>query len=145
VPSSVAFGTQHKHAWKQASSNNDAIGKLGGSPYGNKGKWYSGSSNDLLLNLRISRYTADTNAVAAIQAGGYQTTGRLLRPVVTMHTTADPIVPYWHEPLYTWKTLVSGSALEHVNLPVSTFGHCNFTENQVLAGFALLVVMAGAW
>jgi pimeloyl-ACP methyl ester carboxylesterase len=131
--------------WYNVFSTDDAITKLGGPPYGNKGKWYSGSSNDLLLNLRIKRYSADPNAVAAIQTGGYQTTGRLLRPVVTMHTTADPIVPYWHEPLYTWKTLVSGSALEHVNLPIATFGHCNFTENQVLAGFALLVVMAGAW
>ena len=131
--------------WYNVFATNDAIDKLGGLPYGNKGKWYSGSSNDLLLNLRISRYTADPGAVAEIQTGGYQTTGRLLRPVVTMHTTADPIVPYWHEPLYTWKTLLNGSALEHANLPISTYGHCNFTQNQVLAGFALLVVMAGAW
>ena len=68
-----------------------------------------------------------------------------LRPVVTMHTTADPIVPYWYEPLYTWRTLLNGLALERANLPISAHGHCNFTQNEVLAGFVLLVVRSGAW
>ncbi|NWG12243.1 MAG: alpha/beta hydrolase [Acidobacteria bacterium] len=130
--------------WYNIFGTNDAIGKLGGSPYSNIGRWYSGSSNDILLNLLVKRYSADRGAVDKIQTGGYQTSGVLQRPLVTMHTTDDPIVPYWHEPLYTWKALLGGSALRHVNIPVVRFGHCSFTEAEVLAGFALLTFMAGA-
>ena len=36
----------------------DAEDKLGGNPYGNRLRWYSGSSNDLRLNLRVQRYSA---------------------------------------------------------------------------------------
>ena len=59
-----------------------------------------------------------------------------------MHTTGDPIVPYWHEPLYTTKTLLNNSALLHINIPVVRYGHCNFEVSEVMAGFALLDYMS---
>ncbi len=31
-----------------------------------------------------------------------------LRPLVATHTGDDPIVPYWYEPLYTWKAMPRG-------------------------------------
>ena len=71
------------------------------------------------LNLLVPRYHADPTALATIDAS-YQTTGRLEAPLVTMHTTGDPVVPYWHEPLYTLKALPSG--LLHTNLPVARYG-----------------------
>ena len=117
---------------------NDATAELGGQPYDNRFRIYFGSSNDLRLNLKVERFSADPKALAEI-AAHYQTTGKLSRPAVTLHTTSDPIVPYLHEPLYTLKTLFSGSALEHVNLPVSAYGHCNFQESDLLTAFGLLV------
>ena len=44
----------------------DAQQVLGGNPYGNRGRWYFGSSNDLRLNLLVRRYTAEPTAVAAM-------------------------------------------------------------------------------
>jgi len=117
---------------------NDAITELGGQPFDNRTRIYFGSNNDLRLNLKVERFSADPKALTEI-AAHYQTTGKLSRPVVTLHTTQDPIVPYLHEPLYTLKTLFSGSLLEHVNLPVSSYGHCNFQESDLLTAFGLLV------
>jgi hypothetical protein len=69
-----------------------------------------------------------------------ETSGQLSRPLVTIHTTGDPIVPVWHEALYQEKvssnpastSLYSGST-------VSRYGHCAFTASEVLGAFSLLV------
>ena len=47
---------------------NDARAVLGGNPYGNRGRWYFGSSNDLRLNLFVKRFDADPAALAAMGA-----------------------------------------------------------------------------
>ena len=58
---------------------------------------------------------------------------------MTLHTTADPIVPYWHEPLYSAKALAS-SGLLHTNLPVFRYGHCRFRAEEALVALGLLVL-----
>jgi hypothetical protein len=65
-------------------------------------------------------------------------------PLVTIHTTLDQQVPYVHEFFYNLKTLSQGSLLtEHVNIPFNQFGHCNFTPDQALLGFGLMLLYAG--
>jgi pimeloyl-ACP methyl ester carboxylesterase len=114
----------------------DAEDKLGGNPYGNRLRWYSGSSNDLRLNLRVQRYSAHPTALAVMTQ--YETTGRLTRPLITLHTQGDEVVPFWHEPLYLLKVLLTGhSGL--LPLPVARYGHCSFTPNELLTAFALTV------
>jgi hypothetical protein len=124
--------------WYNVFATNDARAKLGGgNPYDNSRRLYLGSGNDFWLNLRVKRYHADESALAAIQAY-YQTSGRLETPLVTMHTTGDPIVPYWHEPLYTLQALPSG--LLHTNLPIVRYGHCSFRAEEALVALGLLVL-----
>jgi pimeloyl-ACP methyl ester carboxylesterase len=125
--------------WYSAFATMDAQAKLGGQPFDNSRRIYTGSGNDFLLNLLIERYHADPAALAAIE-GDYQTTGRLEAPLVTLHTTGDPIVPYWHEPLYSLKALLGGSGLLHVNLPVPRYGHCSFKAEEALVALGLLVL-----
>jgi pimeloyl-ACP methyl ester carboxylesterase len=125
--------------WYDIFATEDAIEKLGGQPFDNSSRWYTGSSNDWALNRGVQRFRADAAALQSIR-DSYQTTGRLKRPLVTMHTTADPIVPYWHEPLYGWKVLLSGSLLLHTNVPIIRYGHCTFETNELLGGFALLIL-----
>jgi len=124
--------------WYSAFATTDAQTKLGGQPFDNSKRIYTGSGHDFLLNLLIERYHADAAALAAIDAD-YQTTGRLEVPLVTMHTTGDPVVPYWHEPLYSLKALI-GSGLLHVNLPVVRYGHCSFKAEEALVALGLLVL-----
>jgi len=71
------------------------------------------------------------------------TSGSLTRPLVTMHTEGDPIIPYWNEPLYSLKTLSTGSAREHVNIPILAYGHCAFNAAEIVAGFEILISKTG--
>jgi len=128
-------------AWYVVFATNDATQKLGGQPYGNRLRYYFGSDNDPLLNMKIERATPDLGALGTIQRD-YQTTGRLRSPLVTLHTTGDPIIPYWHEALYTFKTLFNGSFTRRVNVPVVRYGHCNFKASDALVAFAILLLMA---
>ena len=127
--------------WYNIFATNDAVDKLGGHPYDNSRRWYSGSNNDLLLNLRIKRYHADSQALDSIDKG-FQVSGRLQGPVVTLHTTGDPIVPYWHETLYNLKVLIAGSLLRHLNIPIVRYGHCSFNQDELLTAFSILQYMA---
>jgi hypothetical protein len=115
--------------WYQVFATNDAKVKLGGNPFDNSRRLYLGSGHDFWLNLLVDRFHADPPALAAIEAA-YQTCGELAAPLITLHTTADPIVPYWHEPLYSLKTLLGGSGLLHVNLPVFRYGPCSFRAEK---------------
>jgi pimeloyl-ACP methyl ester carboxylesterase len=122
-------------------ATNNAVEKLGGQPFGNSDRIYKGSEDDFQLNRKVQRFRADQTALDNIEAR-YQTSGFLDAPLVTLHTTKDEIVPYWHEPRYDWKVLGSGSGSLHTNIPVYRYGHCNFTVEEVLAAFAVLVLDA---
>ncbi len=125
--------------WYNVFGTADANATLGGQPFDNHSRLYFGSSNDILLNFRVKRYTATPAALAAV-AAHYETSGRLQIPLITLHTTGDPVIPYWHEPLYTAKTLVAGDLFERTSLPVFSYGHCAFSAADVLGAFALVVL-----
>ena len=123
--------------WYNVFATNDAIAKLRGQPFDNSSYIYTGSANDTWLNQTVQRFEADRLALNLI-ASHYQTSGALQVPLVTLHTTGDPIVPYWHESLYSAKVLASGSGPLHTNIPITRYGHCNFTVAEVLAAFQIL-------
>jgi hypothetical protein len=123
-------------------ATNEARDELGGQPFDNKDTVYFGSVNDQALNKPggVQRFAADEAALLEISRN-YETSGHLKVPLVTMHTTGDPIVPYWHETLYNAKALFGGSALKHVNFPIDRYGHCTFTTEEAMTAFATLVGM----
>ena len=119
---------------------NDAAATIGGFPFGNSARWYTGSDNDLLLNIFVPRATVDPAALAVMNTA-YATTGILQRPLITLHTRKDQQVPYFHETLYTLKTLASGAFLtRHLNIPIDRFEHCNFTIEELLASFVIMLL-----
>lgn len=121
----------------------DAAQTIGGFPFDNTRRIYSGSDSDFFLNLLVPRMAADPAALATMRSS-YQTTGVLSRPLVTLHTLKDQQVPYLHEQLYALKTFASGSYLtRHLNIPVPRFEHCNFTPDEVLVSFALMLLYDG--
>lgn len=122
--------------WYNVFATADVVAKLGGNPYGNRLTWYYGSRNDLHLNARVARFTAAPRALAALRP--YQTTGKLSIPLFTLHTTGDDVVPIKQELLYLLKYEPSGRGL-FLPIPVSRYGHCNFTAAEVLRAFGLLV------
>lgn len=117
----------------------DAAQTLGGFPFGNEETAYAGSRDDADLNARIVRVSADPAAIAEMRAR-YDTTGRIERPLVTIHTTLDSQVPYFHAALYEEKCVREGSqGTRHFHFPVERFGHCNFTPEEVLGAFVFLL------
>lgn len=126
--------------WYAVHATNDAIDTLGGQPFGNTNRIYRGSDNDLLLNLSVLRVQADPAALAEIQAH-YETTGHLEDPMVTLHTTGDEIVPFWHQPRYRLKTLLSDDPSLHGTIRVDRYGHCNFTVGEAIWALLRLRLM----
>jgi pimeloyl-ACP methyl ester carboxylesterase len=137
-------GSSVRDALRYAVVNlNDARATLGGFPFGNSSRWYTGSDNDLLLNILVQRRAADPAAVTEMKTF-YNTTGKLTRPLITLHTLRDQQVPYFHEVVYAWKTFFAGSFLtRHFNIGVDRFEHCNFTQEEALFSFGLMLLYDG--
>ncbi|MEJ2757652.1 MAG: hypothetical protein P8046_04130, partial [Anaerolineales bacterium] len=124
--------------WYNVFATEDAIDKLGGRPFENFDKVYEGSYDDDALNAGVKRFKAQPAALEEI-AANYETSGILQRPLVTMHTTGDPIVPYWHQQLY-WNKVLDVYPLYPVqSITIEKYGHCSFTAEEVLGAFTLLV------
>ena len=122
---------------------NDASQTIGGFPFENRFTWYFGSDNDWLLNLGVPRKGADAAALDEMRAH-YNTTGALTRPLITLHTTRDQQVPYVHELIYDFKTLLTGSLFtRHLSIAVDRFEHCNFTAPEALFSFAVMLFYDG--
>lgn len=136
--SASVLTTTHDLLWYNVYATNDAIAKLGGQPFDNSTRTYTGSLNDAALNANIERFSADVSARNEIQAY-YQTSGVLQSPLVTLHTTGDQVVPYWHEALYRAKVASHGRLPRLDQITVARYGHCNFTLSEVQSAFTLLV------
>jgi hypothetical protein len=134
-------GTTLGLLWYSFRGTNDAIAKLSGSPFGNVDRVYSGSFDDAALNAGVERFqiTADPAKVATLR-----TSARPRRPLVTIHTTGDPIVPIWHQPLYRSRLDFVGKLL-HTPITIDRYGHCEFTDAEILAAFALLVLKVSGY
>jgi pimeloyl-ACP methyl ester carboxylesterase len=120
--------------WYNVFSMMNAKDVLGGNPYDNQNQVYSGSADNTALNAGVRRYKASPTALANV--GAYQTTGQLAKPLVTLHTTLDPVVPFWHEAMYGAKAAASGKL---TIMPVQRYGHCNFTSQEIMGAFAFLL------
>jgi pimeloyl-ACP methyl ester carboxylesterase len=120
----------------------DARARLGGQPYDNIGRVYHGSSDDNILNLGVARVTADPAARAGLAT--FETTGVLTIPLQLIHTSGDPIVPSVQSELYAAKVTAQGSGGELEHTTVDRYGHCTFTQSELLDAFAALVGRASA-
>jgi hypothetical protein len=122
---------------------NEGATTLGGFPFENRLKWYSGSDNDFLLNIFVPRVAASPAAITEMKTF-YNTTGVLPRPLISLHTIRDQQVPYVHEQIYDFKTLLSGSLFtRHLEFPIDRYGHCNFTQDEALFSFAVMLFYDG--
>jgi len=124
--------------WYNVFATNDAKAKLGGQPFGNADRVYSGSDDDARLNAGVERFVADPSAVAEMVAY-YEPTAQLSVPMVTIHTTLDEIVPFWHEGLYRERAVASGTWPWLNSITVPRYGHCDFLPSEVVQAFLLLV------
>ena len=112
-------------------------------PFDNASTVYSSPNSalaDLLAfaNANAERYSAPPDAANYLQQY-FEPSGDLRIPTLTLHTTRDPVVPAWHEPMYAAKAAAAGSTTNLVQRSVNRFGHCTFTGAETLQAFADLV------
>jgi pimeloyl-ACP methyl ester carboxylesterase len=136
VPADTAVANVVAVLWHGVFATNDTRARLGGNPYDNTARQYTGSSNDVLLNTRVARFAADPPTRIALAF--YRTSGLPGVPLVVIHTTGDPIVPAWQALIYHVRAQQAGSTRVTV-LPVPRWGHCNFTLGEALIGLAVLL------
>ena len=124
--------------WYNVFATYDAVDKLGGQPFDNRWRFYTGSSNDFRLNLRVKRYSADGDARLRSRRA-------TRRPVRSTFPSSPPTPPGTRSsPTGTSCTtagrrLRAGSGRMHTNLPVFRYGHCEFTATEATTAFAILV------
>jgi pimeloyl-ACP methyl ester carboxylesterase len=122
--------------WYNVFSTNDGTQVLGGSPYSNTGKVFTGTLNDAAFNTGVARHSAAPAAQAAMNA--LQTNGKPQIPLVTLHTRGDEVVPYGHNPLYAAKIANTGYEGRYDHQPSPSWGHCNFSVAEVQAALTTL-------
>jgi pimeloyl-ACP methyl ester carboxylesterase len=69
----------------------------------------------------------------------YTTSGQVTRPLVLLHTTLDPVVPYWQSTEYVAK---AGTNPLVQLMTVPRYGHCAFTAEEILLAFQAVVLMS---
>jgi pimeloyl-ACP methyl ester carboxylesterase len=122
--------------WYNVFGTSDAQQRTGGQPFDNSTRQYSGSSDDVGLNTGIARFSADPSALTGLRR--FETSGALEVPLVTMHTTGDPIVPFSQSSLYGEKVEAAGATARLTQLSFERHGHCTFEAPEVLEAFATL-------
>lgn len=132
------IGAAQLHLGRTVFGTLDMIETASGMPFDNYDRWYDAS---WLLNHSVERVSGDPKAEKYVKKF-YQPTGNLFKPLVTMHNSNDPNVPFEHEELYEQLVDASGNGgnLTRIEIEDPGFGHCNFEPKQVLHAFDLLLM-----
>jgi pimeloyl-ACP methyl ester carboxylesterase len=129
--------------WYNVHATNDLATRVDGQPFDNLAREYTGTRDDAALNEGVARYAAEPLA-RVVLSERYDATGFLSRPLVTLHTTGDEIVPYRHAALFDEKVRSTGSGDLHDHQAIPRYGHCNFEALEVVAAFGRLVALVEA-
>ena len=122
---------------------NDLLDTAGGWPVSNVKKEYKGSGDDAALNAGVERFKANPTA-SAYTRRYYRPSGLLQRPLVTLHTTRDPSVPYRHELIYFNRAARLGRDDLLTVLPVDRAGHCTFAVQEIVGGLGALLLKSNS-
>ena len=122
-------------------ATNDQIATAGGIPFDNRSTTYAGSFDDPALNAGVERIKGDGRARAYARRF-YTPTGTLRRPLVTLHNTLDPLVPFAHEEIYEDLVAQKHKSAFLTRMEVDAYGHCDFTAQEVFAAFTVMVQQA---
>jgi pimeloyl-ACP methyl ester carboxylesterase len=99
---------------------------------------YTGSWDDTALNAGVDRFEA-TEAARNYLERWYLPRGDLRIPVLTVHTTMDPIVPLFHEAAFADIVAAAGKSELLVQRVVDRYGHCAFAPQEQIAALQDLV------
>jgi pimeloyl-ACP methyl ester carboxylesterase len=109
---------------------NDLLERTNGrSFYGNLETLYP-----VAIDPLVGRFSASRRGLHYLERF-YAPSGDIRSPMLTLHSTRDPVVPVFHETLYAG--LAPGHLL--VQRTTNSFGHCAFNQQEMLTAFEDLV------
>ena len=76
------------------------------------------------LDARVPRTSGD-NVALSYTDRYFTPSGALTVPTITLHNTFDPLVPYFHEPLFADRVVKAGASNLLVQRTNPGYGHCN--------------------
>ena len=119
---------------------NDILARTGGqSPYGNVDTWYTGLAlYDATVNAGVGRFRAQPGGLQYLD-DYYRPHGTLSIPLLTLHTTMDPDVPFFHEAALAKIVAAAGRSERLAQQSVQRYGHCNVTPAEVALTLGRLV------
>lgn len=112
--------------------------RTGGNAFDNRNTLYQGSPDDGLLNRGVKRYPSDQKAVDYLKKY-YTPRAEPKQPILSLHTTYDPLVPAWQANAYGDLLRLNGGDSLFVQRFVSRNGHCTFTPQETVNAFRDLV------
>lgn len=89
------------------------------------------------VNAAAGRFTATRDALNYLDRY-YTPEGDLQVPTVTLHTTRDPLVPFFHEAQFAQAVAGRNDSGLLVQRSVDRFGHCAFTAGEMVDAFQAL-------
>jgi pimeloyl-ACP methyl ester carboxylesterase len=111
--------------------------RTGGNAFDNRNVIYNGTLDDKKTNAEIARYAADPAALAYLR-NFYTPTGQIMRPMLAIHTSYDPLVPVWIPNSYQTTVQNAGADGLFVQQYVNHDGHCNIAPAEISEGFTEL-------
>jgi pimeloyl-ACP methyl ester carboxylesterase len=117
---------------------NDLL-QTAGNPFDNSQTVYTGTADDAALNEGVVRLTAEPQAVHYLRVW-YEPDGTIGKtPVLVLHAERDPIVPERVNDKYEALITSTGNADFLVRRVIDRFGHCAFSNEELVSHFADLV------
>lgn len=96
--------------------------------------------SDAALNAGVQRLAADPAfRDAKAHPDAVPTTGKISKPLLTIHGTGDLFVPITAEKVYRQRVEAAGAGQFLVQRAIRSFGHCKFSPEELQTGFADLV------
>lgn len=109
-----------------------------GNPYSNIHRYYWGSLDDRALNAGVTRSAASPLAKQYVNRF-YKPEGTIKQPIIALHNLLDPIAPSQNLLRFARQLDHAGHSGMLTILPSQNhYGHCNFTQDEVLAAFSML-------
>jgi pimeloyl-ACP methyl ester carboxylesterase len=93
------------------------------------------------LNAQVERYS-EGQAAARLLEKYYDPTGDLRIPMVSLHTTLDPVVPIFHEDLYRSQVEAHGELADLLQIRIDRYGHVAFTPEEIVSAFGQMIASA---
>lgn len=115
----------------------DLTDRIGGNPFDNSTRIYSGTSNDAALNAGVERFRADPQALARL-AYDADLTGQISVPTVTLHAVHDPTVSYSAEAAYRQTVEAAGRSQWLVQAGTDESDHSKLEDAEYLTALAAL-------